>query len=222
MGPDLMKGGNVARLSDYRKVTRHKVLGEVLDHWEALRGGRLAPMRSELDPRRIENALEHAFILERSANADARFRIAGMGLSALMGMEVRGMPASSVIAPDARADFITILDGVFRRPEFVELDLSAGLAGHAADCPAQMLLLPVTGDDGGVNRILGALVVTGRTPPAPCRFRIVGQKVTRIVATDAVAVRSVATGFAEPPAPWNEPAPAAKPRPHLRLVTPED
>ena len=64
---------------------------------------RAVPMRSDVDPRGIERSLEHAFILERIAPQMARFRLAGMHLTDLMGMEVRGMPTTALFAPAARA-----------------------------------------------------------------------------------------------------------------------
>ncbi|NQW14520.1 MAG: PAS domain-containing protein, partial [Rhodobacter sp.] len=57
---------------------KNPVLVEILEYWERLRDGRNAPLRSEVDPRQIENALEHAFILERVQADHVRFRIAGI------------------------------------------------------------------------------------------------------------------------------------------------
>lgn len=51
------KGGNVFQLLQYRKPIKNPVLVEILEYWERLRDGRNAPLRSEVDPRQIENAL---------------------------------------------------------------------------------------------------------------------------------------------------------------------
>ena len=58
-------------------------------YWTALLTGEGVPMRSQIDPRGLENILEYTFILERIAPGLARFRLAGSHLNNLAGMEVR-------------------------------------------------------------------------------------------------------------------------------------
>ncbi len=223
------KGGNVTPLQQYQKPMKNPILVELLDHWEHLRAGRIAPLRSEIDPRQIENALEHAFILERQQTGDIRFRIAGMGLNQLMGMEVRSMIATSVVAPEARQQFTDILNQVFDNPEIVELKLTASDAGRPS-LTADMLLLPMHNEVGETTRILGCLVANGKGHPAPNRFTILSRKVTRIIAVDA-AKRPMqhsqpVAGFAEDRSQFTPQAvksPSrtlahAKPRDYLRLV----
>ncbi|MDE1130590.1 MAG: PAS domain-containing protein, partial [Ascidiaceihabitans sp.] len=93
---------NVVKMNNYRTDTGFSALSQVESYWEALRGSRLVPKRSEIDPRGIEYALEYTFVLERIAIGMARFRIAGSHLCNIMGMEVRGMPLSSFITPSGR------------------------------------------------------------------------------------------------------------------------
>ena len=78
------------------------VIKEVEAYWEGLRAGRLVPLRSEIDPREIRGALEHTFILEHTKLNEIRFRLAGNKLGDLLGMELRGMPAYALIAPECR------------------------------------------------------------------------------------------------------------------------
>jgi len=219
------EAGNVFDLLRYKKPMKNPILMDVLAYWERLRGDRLAPMRSEIDPREIEDALANAFILERTEKDQARFRIAGMHLSELMGMEVRGMPASTLIAPQSRERFHTILNNVFKAPEIVELHLSAARPG-VTTLSAQMLLLPMQSDQGQMSRILGCLVADHTVGTLPLRFELTGQKVTRIVASGFEPARQSATGFAEPvrhyePKPQDMPA-NAKTAPYLRLVSTAD
>ena len=68
-----------------------------------MRNGTL-PRRAEIDPRAIDSALADIFLIERIAPGLARFRVAGRRLSALMNMDVRGMPLSAIIAPAHRDD----------------------------------------------------------------------------------------------------------------------
>jgi hypothetical protein len=226
---------NVTDLRKYRKPMKNPILVELLDHWEALRAGRIAPRRSEIDPRQIENALQHAFILERSDAGEARFRIAGMQLFELMGMEVRSMPASSIISPECRADFCAILENPFVAPEIVELTLTAegGLG-----LKAEMLLLPMKNEQGEISRILGCVVASGvqagQFANPPHRFRIVSHKATRIIAADYAHVpdkpKVKVGGFSEPRdtfTPQRILNPSPNPsrtvqRPYLKLVESED
>ena len=175
---------------------KNPVLVELLDYWERLRDGRSAPLRSEIDPRQIENALEHAFILERTQNDQVRFRIAGMRLSDLMGMEVRGMPADSMIAPEGRETFDEILQKVFDGPEIVELHLEPARPGIAC-LGGQMLLLPMKSDRGEISRILGCIVADELTGAPPHRFVVAAKKATRIVTRGFEHMSKTETGFAE-------------------------
>ncbi len=68
-------------------------------YWTALLTGRGVPMRSQIDPRGLENILEYTFILERIAPGLARYRLAGSHLNNLAGMEVRGMPLTTFLNP---------------------------------------------------------------------------------------------------------------------------
>lgn len=214
--------GNVAVLARYRKTMKNPVLGDLMNHWESLRAGRIAPHRAEIDPRRIEDVLEHAFILEMVADGAPRFRIAGMQLCDLMGMEVRAMPAASLFAPSERDRFNDILQRIVAVPEIVELDLSPAGPAHVGS-DAEMLLLPVRNDKGEITRILGALVAdkTGMAPP--CRFTIAATRTTRIIAHVFDSVAVPLAGFAEPAgafrgAPSRDTRPTRSERPHLRLV----
>ncbi len=228
-GPEKMKksfgpGGNVTPLLHYQKPMKNAVLVELLDHWERLRAGRIAPLRSEIDPRAIENVLEHAFILERTNNNEPRFRIAGMQLCELMGMEIRGMPATAMIAPDCRAQFTALVRDLFEKPEIIELRLEVPRPGRAS-LTADMLLLPMKSDLGEVSRVLGCLVDEGVRATPPHRFQIKSHKSTRIIATGYRAEAPAMAGFAEEPDVFVPPgrvptsdARAAKPRSYLRLV----
>ena len=62
-----------------------RALDLVEAYWTALRGARLVPSRSEVDPRGIEAALDRAFVAERIAPGVARLRLAGAHLADLNG-----------------------------------------------------------------------------------------------------------------------------------------
>jgi len=88
------KGLSGAYKSRFKKVG-HKMSDPILEslksYWENLRAGRVAPYRSEIDPREFKHALENMFILEIVGDKNIRVRLAGMKMCEMMGMEVRGM-----------------------------------------------------------------------------------------------------------------------------------
>jgi len=104
---------------------KHPVIAQIDGYWEALRGDRQVPLRAEVDPRGIDQALENAFILERIAPKVARFRLAGMHLNEMMGMEVRGMPITAMFEPADRASVTALLEHVFEEPAKARLRLEA-------------------------------------------------------------------------------------------------
>jgi len=112
-------------MNNYRTDTGFAALSQAESYWEALRGSRLVPKRSEIDPRGIEHALEYNFTLERIAIGMARFRIADSQLCNIMGMEVRRMPLSSFITPSRRETLGSVLEDVFQRPSACELKMLA-------------------------------------------------------------------------------------------------
>ena len=209
--------GNVVALSGFRKDMKFPALSEVKAYWEALRNGRQVPMRSEVDPRGIERALEHAFILERIAPQVARFRLSGMHLTDLMGMEVRGMPTTALFTPTARARAAEAVEEVFARPAVTELVLGAETGFGKPPLEARMLLLPLQSDLGDISRALGCLVAEGHIGRAPRRFDILDVVSSPVAWSGRASAASQATpGLAEDQRPFAV-APTVS-RGHLRLV----
>jgi len=201
---------------------RFQALSEVRAYWEALRRGRKVPLRADIDPRGIERALEYAFILERVAPRIARFRLAGMHLSDLMGMEVRGIPLTTFFAPRARADVSDMLESVFRTPAIAEMRLLAETGFGKPALEARLVILPLQSDLGDISRAIGCLVADGLVGRAPRRFEIAGATLTPVEGhgAKAGADRPRATGFAEAPPPYQ--AAPGRGRGHLRLVRTDD
>jgi hypothetical protein len=206
---------------------RFPAIAEVRASWEALRDGRAAPYRSEVDPRGIERSLEHAFVLERIAPQVARFRLAGMHLNDLMGMEVRGMPLTAFFTPDARPEVGRILETVLAGPHTAELTLCAETGFGRPAIEGRLLLLPLRSDLGDVSRALGCLVTEGPVGRTPRRFDLRESLASPIVETVADRGRPAAVaGLAEAAAPFAAAplaaSPAARNRGHLRLVSSDE
>lgn len=171
---DLNLGGDtrVVSLLQYQNDTRFPAISSLSTYWTSIRGNRAVPLRSDVDPRAIESSLEFAFILERIAPGVARFRLAGMHLNELMGMEVRGMPLTSFFVPSARSGLSQALETVFSNPATAVFSLNGDRGIGKPAIEAQMVLLPLKSDFGDVSRCLGGLVSTGPVGRAPRRFTI--------------------------------------------------
>lgn len=230
-------GGVVVPIGGWRKAMQTRggtgipVVAEVRAYWEGLRNGHQVPQRSQIDPRGIERALEYAFILERIAPQVARFRIAGMHLNDLMGVEVRGMPINAFFAPAARPRIAEAVERVFAGPEIAEMTLTAESGFGKPALKATLLILPLRSDLGDVSRALGCLVSQGPFGRAPRRFdaaelRMTGLDAGRPTGAGSVVAPAPARGFAEPAAPFGAAAGGragpSRRRDHLRLIRPGD
>ena len=183
---------------------RYRLPGEIETYWRAVRGERLVPLRSEIDPRGFEGALDHAFILERTAPMRTKFRLAGLWLTDAFGMEMRGMPATALFVPDQREAAAGVIDRVFTGPEILRMQVcSAGRSG------GEILYLPLRSDLGDTTRALGCVGAPSRPDLAESRFSITGMERTDIMGSTAQV-----GALAEPRVPFEH----APRRGHLRLV----
>tara|TARA_R110002126_G_scaffold249148_1_gene392055 strand:+ start:2091 stop:2792 length:702 start_codon:yes stop_codon:yes gene_type:complete len=202
---------NVVAMTDFQADSGFSALSQVEGYWDALRRSRLMPKRSEIDPRGIESALEYTFILERIAPGMARLRIAGSHLGDLMGMEVRGMPLTSLISPDGRRQVCDALEEVFQRPAVCEVHLNAPAGFDKPALEARMVLLPLKSDLGDVSRALGCFVARGTIGRKPRRFDVTSVTSRAITASATTSLPTEPTprqdttrqtGMAEAPKPF--------------------
>lgn len=161
------------------------------------------PMRSEVDPRSLENGLEYCFLVERTQPGAVRLRVAGMHLCDLMGMEVRGMPLRAFLNVASRPVFTSRIERVFHSPEIQIHHLVSNDHGMTP-LSGQMMLLPLKGETGEVDRAMGCLVTSGTVGPNPRRFRLLDTDVTCLrtgnvytEAKDEIRDRGARLGFAE-------------------------
>jgi hypothetical protein len=157
----------------------------VESYWDALRGSCLVPKLSEIDPRAIGHALEYIFVLERIVIGMARFRIAGSHLCNIIGMEVCGMPLSSLITPSGRETLGSVLETVFQCPAACDLEMVAEVGRQKPAGEALMALMPLRSDLGDVSRLLGCFVAKGALDTQPRRFEIVTTKL-RCLSADKI------------------------------------
>ena len=225
--PMLGRGGGTGRSLGYAPL--HLVRA----YWDGVRGADLIPRRRLIEPHGLRDALAHVFLIERIGPGLARFRLAGTHLTEVMGMEVRGMPLSAILAPASRDGARVLVEAVFAGPSIVELALESdrGLARPALQ--GRMILLPVGGDDDLCDRALGCLVTEGDIGRGPRRFAITRQRTEPVRPRPPSPEARPAPAFAEeprvftppvPPGPQTD-APAPRPprgKPRLRIVRNDD
>jgi hypothetical protein len=208
-------------LAQYLGETKFAHITAIETYWQKLCGSRLVPLRSDIDPRAIEDALEYTFIIERIAPGLARFRLAGMHLNDLMGMEVRGMPLTSLLVPSARRTIGDVLESVFQSPGIAELDLKAERGIGKPNLDARMLLLPLKSDLGDISRALGCLETLGPLGRAPRRFELKG--VLRQPSEPKVEESPLTEyAFSEDQKPYDPPPHRLSETPFIRLVKDDD
>lgn len=187
----------------------------VRGYWEALRPNGGLPLRSDLDPRGIADCLEKVFLIERIAPGHARFRLAGMHLSEIMGMDVRGMPLTALFEPQARMRVSEELEQVFAAPSILEIWLEAERGIGRGALTGRLLLLPLRETGAAPAQALGCLTCHDRIGRAPRRFAVSGM-LRELVAPTRQPPQPVAPrAEVAPPAP----AKVIRARPWLRLVS---
>lgn len=172
--------GSAVRPASSQSASSQTIVAQVEAYWTDRCKGNRVPARADIDPRGIEAALRYAFVLERVAPGIARFRLAGGHLSDLMGMDVRGMPLTTMMDPDARVGLVTPLEAVFKKPATAKCALISprNIARPAID--ATMALFPLTDGNGEITRALGCLVSDTRIGRTPRRFSLADAQVTEI------------------------------------------
>ena len=189
----------------------------VRGYWEALRTNGALPRRDQIDPRGIAQALENVFLIERIAPGLARFRLAGMHVNEIMGMDVRGMPLTTLFDPGARTRITVALEPVFAGPAALEVWLEAERGIGKPALEARMILLPLVGSTGEPGLALGCLASVGVTGRTPRRFAVAGMVreplAASVVATPDYSFAESAVAYFPPP---------RRGKPHLRLVLSQD
>jgi hypothetical protein len=170
---DMAEGrSNVIDFTARRDSALPRPLREVEAYWDLLRDGRLVPDRSEVDPRGFPGALSQSFLLERIAPGLARIRVTGRHICDLMGIDMQGLPLTSLFLPEARPTIIEILSAVFEEPAVARAKLTSPGGIGRRKLEARLLILPLRDDQGDVTRAVGCLVAEGVIGRTPRRFAV--------------------------------------------------
>ncbi|MCA0941068.1 PAS domain-containing protein [Salipiger pacificus] len=202
-------------MTEREQERRLAPLRQIEAYWRGLLGddGQV-PLRSQIDPRSIEEALEYAFLGERIAPMLAKVRVAGTHLNELMGLDMGGMPLSTLIAPEDREQLGAAVSKLFSDGLVIRLHLVAEEGFGKGRLTGDMLLLPLRSDLGDLSRMIGALVTHGRIGRTPRRFRI--ESISMHAPAQGEAIRSPVLSDDPNPAPRPVYKPALKPADPLR------
>lgn len=140
---------------------RHAASRQLHAYWDALRGGRAAPGRDEIDPAAIRGVLASVFMLDVAAlplprPADATFSLSGTRIDALFGRMLRGSTFDSIWDPRSAALAAAALDAALGGGRPVVAAARGGPPGRGA-IDVELLLLPLASGAGRRARVLGSL-----------------------------------------------------------------
>lgn len=128
---------------------------QLFDYWNAMRTGRPAPARLEIDPTRIGTLLPETFILECGRLPGFRFRLAGADMCCLFGRQLRGHDFSGLWREEDREAVRSLLGAVTRESAVAAIWLD-GYAGDRTPARFEIVLLPLIHQGTAVNRIMGS------------------------------------------------------------------
>ena len=133
---------------------KHPKTRALYDYWNSIRDGRLAPFRSEIEPREIAALLDSTFILEAQSRDSVRFRLAGTRLCENFGMELRGMSALALWHGECRSKVRDVMHRVVTEPCIGHVTCTVENRG-GFHYQAEFLYLPLRSDMGEMTRVLG-------------------------------------------------------------------
>jgi hypothetical protein len=145
------------------RAMKHKNNQVLFDYWNAIRAGRPAPRRAEIEPGDIRRVLPYVFILERKDRDTYRFRLAGTGLCSTYGMEFRGHNMLSMWSDDCVENLKQALDDVATNATVSVVEYTAA-TNDGREATFEMILLPLAHEDGSMTRVLGATVPVDVVP----------------------------------------------------------
>ncbi|MEZ5872691.1 MAG: PAS domain-containing protein [Nitratireductor sp.] len=142
---------------------RHENTKKLFGYWNRVRGSRVAPERSEIEPSDIREVLADTFILEVSARLRTiSFRLAGTRLCAAYGKELKSYGYLGMWSEEDSYEIAKSVAKVYgdRKPVLIN-SVAHTASGHFVEYETLLLPLLTTGEDN--SRILG--ISTPKTLP---------------------------------------------------------
>ena len=142
---------------------KHKASRDLYAYWNTLRGTRLAPERSEIDPGSIRGALGDTIMLARERGQEASFRLAGTRVCALFCRELKNNAFQPLFDSVSRRELDQLLDHVAED----SVGFVASLSASVVDRPPvqlELVLLPLFQRGASDGRLIGVLAPA--SPPS--------------------------------------------------------
>jgi hypothetical protein len=130
-----------------------KPCGVILDHWQALRGDRLRPRRSELDAAGLAPHLQNVGIFEVCAPDVTLCRLAGAAFHRTLGYELTGRNVVELYGPPLYRAAGYRFHMMATQPCGAMFDLVLRFASGAEN-PHEIMLLPLEPEDPGAPATL--------------------------------------------------------------------
>jgi hypothetical protein len=171
----------------------HAVSMELHAYWNALRAGRAAPERDEIEPAAIRSVLADTFVLEFDAAAGFPFRISGSRINALFLRELRGLSFLKLWRAADRREIESILQRV---ADQAQPYLLAAEATPPAIGPLriEVVLLPLRHHGSTHSRVLGSVAADAGTD----WLGLVGAGAATLISVKALNAAAPATAASEP------------------------
>jgi hypothetical protein len=132
-------------------------------YWDELRGRRVAPDRSDIDPAAIRGLLADTFILALDTIEGHPFRVAGTRVGALFGRELKGEAFVELWTAETKPMVRDLLNVVAQESTGIVAGASA-YDDQGAALDFELLTLPLLHRGRTDGRVMGALVPS--QPPA--------------------------------------------------------
>ncbi len=130
---------------------------ELFSYWNQVRGARMEPERSELNPGAIRGILADTFILEVDPHLTFPMRIAGTRLGALFACELKGSAFLNIWAQESRKPLLELFASVIDDRNPAIAGVKSSQEGHPP-LELEMLLLPLRHFGKTHSQIIGSLV----------------------------------------------------------------
>lgn len=145
------------------------------EYWNAKRGGRAAPERSEIEPGDIRAILPDTFILDVDAPGPVTWRLAGTRVAAIHCRDLKDRPFLGDWQGEGRDGIASLITAVVREAAVAVVQFE-GRSRRDATLDFEMVMMPVDVFGRSGRRVLGAVVPLdvpywlGTEPPARRRI----------------------------------------------------
>ncbi len=139
---------------------RHQQTRDLFLYWSRLRGTEKAPHRNMIEPSDIRTLLPQTFILQQLADGTVEFRLAGTGLCAQFGNELRGQPFQMLFHPRDRRMLLRLVEQALQGDAISVLTMD-GRSKSGRTVGFELLLLPLASESDG-DRALGSALPAAR------------------------------------------------------------